>query len=75
MNNNILYNVRYLKVKQIHKNGKIAGYLTMVEKAYGIVVQLHYFCIPGYKVNETFSNPYKAYKFFDKVFSTENEYK
>lgn len=72
MNSKLCYNVRYLKVKQIIKNGKVIGILTMTEKAYGIVIQLHYFDIPGYKVNETFTDPNKAYKYFDFIFDTEN---
>lgn len=72
MNNKLCYNVRYLKIKQITKNGKVIGDLCMTEKAYGIVIQLHYFNTPGYKVNETFTDPNKAYKYFDSVFETEN---
>lgn len=74
MNNKLYYSVRYLKVKQITKNGKVIGILTMIEKMYGIVIQLHYFDIPGYKVNETFTEPNKAYKYFNSVFDTENNY-
>ena len=67
MNNKLYYYSNYLKVKQIKQNGEIVGYLTMTEKAYGIVIQLHYFNSPGYKINETFTDPYKAYKYFDSV--------
>lgn len=72
MNNRLCYNPRYLSVKSIKKNGKVIGILTMVEKVYGIVIQLHYFDTPGYKINEIFTNPNKAYKYFNSVFETEN---
>ena len=57
-----------LKCKQIVKERKVVGYLLLTHRAYGYVVELHYYDTPGYAVNESFTTQEKAERFFDKVY-------
>ena len=62
---------KYYRVKQIKKSGRIVGNLLLIGRAYGYIVQLHYFGTPGYKVNKTFDSIAKAENYFDKVYAEE----
>lgn len=57
-----------LKVKQITKDKKAIGSLLLTHRAYGYVVELHYFDRPGYAVSESFTTQDKAERFFDKTY-------
>ena len=57
-----------LKFKQITKDKKVIGNLLLTHKAYGYVVDLHYFDTPGYAISETFPTQEKAERFFDKTY-------
>lgn len=61
----------YYRVKQIKKGGRIAGDLLLIGRAYGYIVQLHYFDTHGYKVNKTFDSIAKAESYFNKVYAEE----
>ena len=63
-----LGDTRYICVKQIKKDGKVAGYLALTGHSYGFKVQLHYFDSPGYKVDETFQSETNATAFFNKTY-------
>ena len=62
---------KYFRVKQIKKDGRVAGNLVLVGRQYGYIVQLHYFDTPGYKVNETFNSLVQAENRFDSVLKEE----
>jgi len=62
---------KYYRVKQIIRNGRVVGYLVLVGRVYGYIVQLHYYDTPGYKVNNAFDSIDKAERFFDDVFKKE----
>lgn len=62
---------KYYRVKQIKKGGRIAGDLILIGRAYGYIVQLHYFDTPGYNVNKTFDSIAKAESYFNKVYAEE----
>ena len=62
---------KYYRVKQIKKGGRIAGDLLLIGREYGYIVQLHYFDIPGYKVDKSFDSIAKAENYFDKVYAEE----
>lgn len=62
---------KYFRVKQIIKDGRVAGDLVLIGRQYGYIVQLHYFDTPGYKVNETFNSLVKAENRFDSVLKEE----
>lgn len=59
---------KYFHTKQIKKNGKVIGYLTMIGRQYGFIVQLHFFDKPGYEINQTFCTEHEAEKFYTKTF-------
>ena len=63
-----LGDTRYICVKQIKKDGKVVGDLTLTGHAWGFKVQLHYFDTPGYKIDETFQSESKAMTFFNKTY-------
>ena len=63
-----LGDTRYICVKQVKKDGKVAGDLTLTGHAWGFKVQLHYFDTPGYVVDETFQSETKARAFFNKTY-------
>ena len=63
-----LGDTRYISVKQVKKDGKVAGILTLTGHAWGFKVLLHYFDTPGYKIDETFQSESKARAFFDKTY-------
>ena len=63
-----LGDTRYLCVKQVKRNGKVAGNLTLTGHTWGFNVQLHYFDTPGYKVDKTFQSEAKAKAFFNKTY-------
>ena len=58
---------KYYHVKQIIRSGKCVGYLAMIGKAYGYIVQLHYFNRSGYPINETFDTQRKAEHFYNET--------
>ena len=58
---------KYYKVKQIIKSGRCVGDLILIGRAYGYIVQLHYYDVPGYKYNQTFDTMTQAERFFDDV--------
>lgn len=62
------YYTPYIKVKQIKKDGKVIGDLTLTAHVYGYAVKLHYFDRPGYAVNEIIPTETKAVRFFDKTY-------
>ena len=62
-----------LKFAQVKKDGKVAGTLLLIHKAYGYNVQLHYFNVPGYSIDRYFSTQEKAEAFFDKTLSEASE--
>ena len=62
---------KYYRVKQIKKDGRVAGDLILIGRAYGYIVQLHYYDTPGYKVNKVFDTITKAEKCFDDVLKME----
>lgn len=62
---------KYYRVKQIKKTGKVVGNLCLIGRAYGYIVQLHYFDIPWYKVNQVFDSMVKAERYFDDVLKME----
>ena len=57
-----------LKFKQIVKDGKVVGNLLLTHRAWGYVVELHYFNQPGYAVKESFDTEERAVRFFDKTY-------
>lgn len=67
MNN--YYYTKYIKVKQIIKNKMVLGNITLTSHAYGYKVQLHYFNVPGYVINELFNTEQKAMSFFEKTYT------
>ena len=64
---------KYYKVKQILENGKCIGNIVLIGRCYGYIVQLHYFNIPGYKINKCFSNIFHAENYFYKVLKEETQ--
>jgi len=62
---------QYYRVKQIIKNGRVVGDLILIGRVYGYIVQLHYYDMPGYKVNNVFVSIDKAERFFDDVLKKE----
>ena len=58
---------KYYRIKQIIKGGRVVGYLDLIGRQYGYIVQLHYFDTPGYKVSGVFDSIDKAERFFDDV--------
>ena len=62
---------KYYSVKQTKREGRVAGNLILIGRQYGYIVQLHYFNMPGYKVNKTFDSLAQAEKYFDDVLKAE----
>ena len=62
---------KYYRVKQIKKDGRVAGNLILIGRQYGYIVQLHYFNMPGYKVNKSFDSLAQAENYFDDVLKAE----
>lgn len=62
------YYTPYLKVKQIKKDGKVIGDLTLTAHVYGYAIKLHYFDQAGYAVNEILPTEAKATQFFNKIY-------
>ena len=62
---------KYYRVKQIKNDGRIVGDLLLIGRAYGYIVQLHYFDTPGYKVDKSFDSIAKAESYFNKVYAEE----
>ena len=67
----IIGDTKHYRVKQIRKDGSVAGDLVLIGRQYGYIVQLHYFDTPGYKVNETFDSLVQAENRFDSVLKEE----
>lgn len=67
----IIGDTKYYRVKQIIKDGRVAGDLVLIGRQYGYIVQLHYFDTPGYKVNESFNSLVQAENRFDSVLKEE----
>lgn len=55
---------KYYCVKQIKKDGHVIGNLILIGRAYGYIVQLHYYNRPGYVINKQFNSIEKAENFF-----------
>lgn len=62
-----------LKVKQIIKDGKVAGYMVLTHRAYSYNVQLHYFNTAGYTIDKHFPTEEKARSYFDWMVSQISE--
>lgn len=62
---------KYYHVKQIKKDGKVIGNILLIGRTYGYIVQLHYFDIPGYKVNKQFKTLDNAEIEFNKLIAEE----
>lgn len=60
---------KYYHVKQIVKNGKCIGDLILIGRQYGYIVQLHYYAVPGYAINETYETITQAERRFNKILS------
>jgi len=60
---------KYYRVKQIIKDKKCIGNLILIGRQYGYIVQLHYFAVPGYAINETYETITKAERRFNKILS------
>ena len=61
--------------RQIIKDGKVIGDLSIRTYAYGYVVSVHYYDRPGYPIHETFKELSKAESFFKKTNNEINERK
>lgn len=62
---------KYYSVKQIKKDGRVVGYLDLIGRQYGYIVQLHYYDTPGYKVNKVFDSFEQAENYFYDVLNGE----
>ena len=62
---------KYYHVKQIKCGGHVVGILTLTGRVYGFIVQLHYFDVPGYKVNRVFNSMAAAERFYNEVLKAE----
>lgn len=58
---------KYYKLKQLKNNGIVSGYLSLIGRQYGYIVQLHFFGKPGYRIDKVFQSYEKAERFFDDV--------
>lgn len=58
---------KYYTINQIKKDGHVIGNLVLIGRAYGYIVQLHYFDCSGYAINEQFDSMIKAENFFRKI--------
>lgn len=62
---------KYYRVKQIKRSGHVVGYLALIGRQYGYIVQLHYYDTPGYKINDIFDSIEKAENRFDDILKEE----